>query len=250
MNLTLEQSQKFIEQYKLGRFRDLDDRMRAQTEQECERVIWEIDHPTEKISDDPDAVLVPMGHVSFTTSLSQSPKLKTFAIGSCLGLITSGSTMSRCTNQIYTSGSLSHVAATLDTDGLLSKIISKHNSHRVSPEEINFQIQATGSVDTKLLAEVKRVIYHRTGQRNVKEDIRFVQSTNLLYNFETGKVYEIPELNLTLPEYKKPFMIPPAHMPYEVIDDPRTNISLERLYQLCQGSNSNKNIKELTLNTR
>lgn len=243
MNLNPEQAQKFVEMYESDRFNDLDDRSRTQAKQDYERVLWELAHPTEKTTDDPDAVLVPMGYVGFTTSLSQSPRLKTFALGSCLGLVSSGKSLVGLTNQLYNSGSLSHVAATLDTDGLVSRIISRHYQQGIFPDEIDFKIHATGSVDKKLLAEVKRVIHNQTGQRDVKEDIRMVHSTAMLYDFETGRVYEIPELNLSLPEYKRSVMILPPHMPYEVVADPRTDMDLGKLCKLYLGSSSYNNEK-------
>jgi hypothetical protein len=241
MNLNPEQAQKFIEMYESGRFNDLDVRGKTQAKQEYDRVQWELAHPLDKTDDDPNAVLVPMGYVGFTTSLSQSPRLKTFALGSCLGLVSSGKSLSGLTNQLYTSGSLSHVAATLDTTGLVSKIMRRNYLQGISPDEIDFEIHATGSVDKKLLAEVKREIYNQTGQRDVKEDIRMIHSTAIIYDFETGRVYEIPEINLSLPEYKKPTMIPPPHMPYEVVKDSRTDMDLGKLCQSFLGSRLNNN---------
>ena len=243
MNLNQEQAQKFVEMYESDRFNDLTDSGKTQAKQQYERGLWELAHPTEKTTDDPDAVLVPMGYVGFTTSLSQSPRLKTFALGSCLGLVSSGKSLVGLTNQLYSSGSLSHVVATLDTGGLVSRIISRHYQQGISPDEIDFEIHATGSVDKKLLAEVKRVIHNQTGQKDVKEDIRMVHSTAMLYDFETGKVYEIPEINLTLPEYKKPLWIPPPHMPYELVRDSRTEMDLVKLCQSFIGSSSYNNEK-------
>jgi hypothetical protein len=248
MNLNPEEAQKFVEMYESGRFNDLDARGKTQAKQQYDRVQWELDHPLDKTDDDPNAVLVPMGYVGFTTSLSQSPKLKTFALGSCLGLVSSGKSLVDLTDQLYTSGSLSHAAATLDTQGLVSRIITKHYQQGISPDDINFEIHATGSVDKKLLAEVKREIHNQTGQRDVKEDIRMVHSTAMLYDFETGRVYEIPKINLALPEYKKPTMIPPPHMPYEVVRDSRTEMDLGKLWQSFLGSriNNNYNTKNST----
>lgn len=248
MNLNHEQARKFVEMYDFGRFNDLDDRSKSQAKQDYDRVQWELAHPLEKTDDDANAVLVPMGYVGFTTSLSQSPRLKTFALGSCLGLVSSGKSLVGLTNQLYNSGSLSHVAATLDTEGLVSKIIARHYQQGISPNEIDFGIHATGSVDKKLLAEVKREIHNQTGQRDVKEDIRIVHSTAMLYDFETGKVYEIPEINLALPEYKNPLMIPPLHMPYKVVRDPRTEMDLVKLCSSFTGSSSynNKKFRPLT----
>lgn len=243
MNLNPEQARKFIEMYESGRFSDLNDRGKTQATQDYDRVQWELAHPLEKTDDDANAVLVPMGYVGFTTSLSQSPRLKTFALGSCLGLVSSGKSLVGLTNQLYTSGSLSHVAATLDTYGLVSRIISRHYQQGISSDEIDFEIHATCSVDKKLLAEVKRVIHNQTGQSDVKEDIRMVHSTAMLYDFETGKVYEIPEINLALPEYKNPLMIPSPHMPYKVVRNPRTEMDLVKLCQSFTGSSSYNNKK-------
>lgn len=241
MNLNPEQAQKFVEICESDKFNDLDDRCKTQVKQDYEQVQWEFAHPLDKIDDDPNAVLVPMGYIGFTTSLSQSSRLKTYALGSCLGLVSSGKSLIGINNQHYTSGSLSHVAATLDTRDLVSRIIKRHNYQGISPDEIDFEIHATGTVDKKLLAEVKREIYNQTGQRDVKEDIRIIHSTAMLYDFENETVYEIPDIDLTLPEYKKSSMTPPSHMPYEVVRDSRTEMDLGKLCQSFMGSNLNSN---------
>ncbi len=251
MVFTLEEATKFVDAYEQGRF-DTVVKTKSELEKSTgyepqkksledlyQRVIWELAHPTDKIEDDPNAVLVQMGYVGFTTSLSDSPRLKTIGLGSCLALVSSGKARLDLTNQMYTVGSLAHVASTLDLDCLMIEIVSKYLKQGILPQEIDYRIYATDTVDGTLLSEVKEKVKFWNGKKDVKEDIRSIHSRDMLYDFESKRAYEIASLDLSLPEYKKPIMIPPPYGSYIPVEDPRTEMSLRSLLSTFLGQNEN-----------
>lgn len=227
-----EEARRFIEIYE-----HLDETEKSSISDIHQRIKNELCNPTEKIEDDPTAVLVSMGYFGFTTTLSISQKLKTFGMASCLTLVTKGVPIFIIGKESYMLGSLSHVASTFDTEDLVSRIIRKYSTKGVFPEQIDFEIYATGCVDTDLLGRTKRIIHNKTGQ-NPTEDIRLVHSGSLLYDFSLQKSYEIPELNLHFPEYKKDIYIPAQYSRYILVADPRTHLDARKLYSYKKDSDN------------
>jgi hypothetical protein len=152
-----------------------------------------------EIQDSEDSIFVNAGEYSFVGAFPKSIKLKTIALGTCLGLVTVG------ISGIYSKlGSLAHVISSFNTEKLIVEIIQEYKKYNVDNNQIFFQIYKSKEFDKKLLEELVHTIQKYCSSEQIQTfDMK---GTDLLVDFEQKEVFELI-MNNSLFCYSKKFNI-------------------------------------------